>query len=96
MPEYWAAPDDYGDLIYFKDNLLQSVIKKPHNFKDGFSSCCLFITDNRILKFLKNKDFMSSTLDNLKDNCSVFITEAKMLDCGTKERLKYVNDTNSI
>ena len=39
---------------------------------------------------------MSSTLDNLKDNCSVFITEAKMLDCGTKERLKYVNDTNSI
>lgn len=21
MPEYWAAPDDYGDLIYFKDYL---------------------------------------------------------------------------
>ena len=90
-----SHPED-SDLICFKDNLLQSVIKKPHNFKDGFSSCCLFITDNRILNFLKDKDFMSSTLDNLKDNCSVYITDSKMLDCGTKERLKYANDKNSI
>ena len=31
-----SHPED-SDLIYFKDNLLQSVIKKPHNFKDGFA-----------------------------------------------------------
>lgn len=88
-------PED-SDLICFKDNLLQSVVKKPHNLKDGFTSSCLFITDKRVLNFLKNKDFMSGTLDNLKDNCSVYITETRMYDCGTKERLEYANNTNTI
>ena len=57
-----SHPED-SDLICFKDNLLQSVIKKPHNFKDGFSSCCLFITDNTNIKFLKSKDSHLYTTD---------------------------------
>ena len=85
-------PED-SDLINFKNNKLISVIKKPHSEKSGYSSCCLFLTDKRILKY-SGKDFMKDILEQAKT--SVYLTDSEMLDLGTKERLKYVNDKNTI
>ena len=85
-------PED-SDLINFKDNKLISVIKKPHSEKSGYSSCCLFLTDKRILKY-DGKDFMKDILEQA--DTSVYLTDSEMLDLGTTERLKYANDKNSI
>lgn len=85
-------PED-SDLINFKNNKLISVIKKPHTEKSGYSSCCLFLTDKRILKY-SGKDFMKDILEQAET--SICISNAEMLDLGTKERLKYVNDKNTI
>lgn len=85
-------PED-SDLINFKDNKLISVIKKPHSEKSGYSSCCLFLTDKRILKY-NGKDFMKDILEQA--DASVYLTDSEMLDLGTPERLKYANDKNSI
>lgn len=85
-------PED-SDLINFKDNKLISVIKKPHLEKTGYSSCCLFLTDKRILKY-QGKDFMKDILEQA--DTSVYLTDSEMLDLGTPERLKYANDKNTI
>ena len=85
-------PED-SDLINFKDNKLISVIKKPHSEKSGYSSCCLFLTDKRILKY-DGKDFMKDILEQA--DTSVYLTDSEMLDLGTPERLKYANDKNTI
>ena len=85
-------PED-SDLINFKDNKLISVIKKPHSEKSGYSSCCLFLTDKRILKY-DGKDFMKDILEQA--DTSVYLTDSEMLDLGTAERLKYANDKNTI
>ena len=85
-------PED-SDLINFKDNKLISVIKKPHSEKSGYSSCCLFLTDKRILKY-NGKDFMKDILEQA--DTSVYLTDSEMLDLGTPERLKYANDKNTI
>lgn len=85
-------PED-SDLINFKDNKLISVIKKPHLEKSGYSSCCLFLTDKRILKY-DGKDFMKDILEQA--DTSVYLTDSEMLDLGTAERLKYANDKNTI
>ena len=85
-------PED-SDLINFKDNKLISVIKKPHSEKSGYSSCCLFLTDKRILKY-DGKDFMKNILEQAE--ASVYLTDSEMLDLGTAERLKYANDKNTI
>lgn len=85
-------PED-SDLINFKDNKLISVIKKPHSEKSGYSSCCLFLTDKRILKY-SGVDFMKDILEQAET--SVYLTDSEMLDLGTPERLKYANDKNTI
>ena len=85
-------PED-SDLIKFENNKLISVIKKPHSEKAGYSSCCLFLTDKRILKY-DGKDFMKDILEQA--DTSVYLTDSEMLDLGTAERLKYANDKNTI
>ena len=85
-------PED-SDLINFKDNKLISVIKKPHSEKAGYSTCCLFLTDKRILKY-SGVDFMKDILEQAET--SVYLTDSEMLDLGTPERLKYANDKNTI
>lgn len=77
-----------SDILHIKDNKIYKVTTKPHNLSDGYSNSCLFITDNRINKYLTNTyDIGRDVLPIIYDKCSIYITNSRMNDLGTKERL---------
>lgn len=85
-----SHPSD-SDIVFFKNNILTKVVTKPHNLKEGYSNCCLFLTDYRINKFLNCYDFGKDVLPKLENKASVYNTNSLMLDIGTPERLNYAN-----
>lgn len=86
-----SHPSD-SDIVFFNNNnIITKVVTKPHNLKEGYSNCCLFLTDYRINDFLNCYDFGKDVLPKLVNKASVYDTNSLMLDIGTPKRLDYAN-----